>query len=91
MQMETKREVVEGFIYETSGGQLVFDQHSTDVEHLKSKATHDTQPLYRCRKYVKELLPKEWLNKPGKIYIDRQVTETGEVMAVQISFVPSGG
>jgi hypothetical protein len=87
--LETKREEISGYAYETSSGQLVIDLHPSDIEHLKAKATHDTQPLYRCRQYVRDLMPKEWLGKNGKFLIDRQVTLDGEVLTVQISFIPS--
>lgn len=80
--------MVDGYVYETTSGQLVIDEHPTDEAHLRSKATHAEQPLYRCRTYVRDLLPKEWRGKLGKILIDRTVTTTGEVVAVQIAFIP---
>lgn len=86
--METKREVVDGFLYESGGGQLVIDEHPNDVAHLKAKATHVEQPLYRCRHYVRDVIPKEWLDKRGKILIDRIITKDGEVMQVSIAFIP---
>ena len=89
MPMTTKQEVLEGFAYENSSGQLIIDEHASDLMHLRAKATHTEQPLYRCRTYVRDLLPKEWLNKKGKFLIDRTVTEHGEVVAVQIAFIPS--
>lgn len=86
--LETKREALDGYLYENSGGQLVIDVHPSDEQHLKAKATHTEQPLYRCRTYVRDLIPKEWRDRKGKVLIDRQVTPTGEVVAVQISFIP---
>jgi hypothetical protein len=91
MTMETKREVLVGFAYPSGNGQLVIDYHPTDEQHLNAEATHLIQPMYRCRTYVRDLLPPEWLNKRGKFFVDRQVTQQGEVMAVQISFVPEHG
>lgn len=85
---ETKREEIEGYAYESGSGQLVIDAHPSDEAHLKAKATHHDQPLYRCRSYVRDLIPKEWRGKKGKFIVDRQVTETGEVIAVQIAFIP---
>lgn len=87
---ETKREVVEGHAYESGNGQLIIDAHATDEQHLLAQATHDSQPMYRCRTYIRDLVPKEWLNKRGKFLIDRQVTPQGDVIAVQIAFIPSG-
>jgi len=86
--MDVKRETVDGYAYESGNGQIVFDTHSSDDEHLRAPATHTEQPLYRCRKYLRDLIPKEWLDKRGKILIDRTVTTTGEVVAVQIAFIP---
>ena len=86
--LETSRQVVDGFVYESASGQIVIDEHQTDEAHLRSKATHAEQPLYRCRTYVRDLVPKEWCHKPGKILIDRTVASTGEVVAVQIAFIP---
>jgi hypothetical protein len=86
--METKRETVDGYMYESGNGQLVIDTHVSDVQHLKSKASHADQPLYRCRTYVKDLVPKEWLATRGKILIDRTVLPNGEVVAVQLAFIP---
>ncbi len=88
MDMETKREVVEGFLYESSSGQLVIDTHPSDEQHLRSRATHTEQPLHRCRTYVRDLVPKGWLNTRGKILVDRTVTKYGETVQVAISFIP---
>jgi hypothetical protein len=86
--MEVKREILEGFAYASSSGQIVIDAHPTDEAHLKSRATHNDQPLYRCRHYLRDLIPKEWLGTKGQFLIDRTVTTTGDVVSVQISFVP---
>lgn len=86
--LETKREEIEGYAYESGSGQLIIDAHPSDEAHLKAKATHTEQPLYRCRQYVRDLIPKEWRGKNGKFLIDRQVTADGEVVAVQIAFIP---
>ena len=89
--METKREVLEGFAYANGSGQIVIDACASDDQHLGAKATHTEQPLYRCRTYLKDLIPKEWLNQKGKFLIERTTTIQGEVVAVQIAFVPSAG
>ncbi len=86
--LETKREEIDGYCYESGSGQLVIDAHSSDEAHLKAKATHTEQPMYRCRQYVRDLVPKEWRDKKGKFLVDRQVTPQGEVVSVQISFIP---
>lgn len=86
--MDVKREVIEGYAYVGGGGQLVIDAHPSDEQHLRSRATHTEQPLYRCRHYLRDLIPKEWLDKKGKFLVDRTVTTTGEVVAVQIAFIP---
>jgi hypothetical protein len=86
--LETKREEIAGYVYESGNGQLVIDPHESDEQHLLAQATHAEQPLYRCRQYVRDLIPKEWRGKKGKILVDRQVTADGEVVAVQLSFIP---
>lgn len=87
--METKRDTVEGYIFESGNGQIVIDLHETDEQHLLAQATHNEQPLHRCRQYIRDLIPKEWRGKKGKVFIDRQVGDNGEVFAVQLSFVPA--
>jgi hypothetical protein len=86
--MDTKREIVDGYAYVSGNGQLVIDRHFSDEEHLLSPATRKEQPLYDCRKYLKDLIPAEWLDRPGKFLIDRTVTTTGEIVAVQLAFIP---
>ncbi len=88
MTTEMKREEIEGHLYQSGNGQLLIDAHASDEEHLTAQATHFEQPMYRCRQYIRDLVPKEWLNKRGTFIIDRTVTSTGEVIAVQIGFVP---
>jgi len=90
MTTELKREEVEGYLYQSGNGQLLIDAHASDEQHLLAQATHKEQPLYRCRTYVRDLVPKEWLNRRGTFLIDRTVTSQGEVIAVQIAFVPKG-
>lgn len=88
--LDVRREHLDGYCYESGNGQLVIDLHQDDEEHLTSPATRDTQPLYDCRRYVKELVPKEWLGRKGRFYVDRSVVPaTGDVVSVTISFVPS--
>lgn len=86
--LETKREEIDGYVYESGNGQLIIDAHESDEQHLLAQATHAEQPMYRCRQYVRDLLPKEWRGRKGKILVDRQVTQDGEVVAVQLSFIP---
>ncbi len=86
---DTKREVIEGHAYESGNGQLIIDAHATDEEHLLAQATHDSQPMYRCRTYLRDLIPKEWRGKKGKFLIDREVTSHGDIISVQIAFIPS--
>lgn len=86
--LDSKRNVIDGYMYESGSGQLVIDTHESDEKHLLSKASHVEQPLYRCRTYLRDLVPKEWLNQRGKILIDHTVTTAGDVVAVQIAFIP---
>lgn len=85
--VNVEREQIEGHIYTTRGGQVVIDKHATCEEHLLAQATHQDQPMYRCRRYLRELLPPEWLGKSGQFLIDRAVTTDGEVVSVTISFL----
>jgi hypothetical protein len=85
---EVKQVVVPGTMYQSANGQIVIDEHASDEEHLLAPAMHQEQPLYRCRTYLAEIFPKEWLGKKGKFIIDRVVLETGDVASVMISFVP---
>jgi hypothetical protein len=88
---ETKQTVVCGTMYQSGNGQVVIDEHANDHEHLLAQATHHTQPLYRCRTYLAEIFPKEWLGKKGKFCIDRVVLETGDVASVMLTFIPEAG
>jgi hypothetical protein len=85
---ETKREAKCGRFYESNNGQLVFDLHPDDQDHLIAAATRIGQPLYDCRTYLKDVVPKEWLGKEGTLYLDRATTTDGEVVSVTLSFVP---
>lgn len=72
--------------YVNGTGQLVFDQHPSDQDHLTAPATRDTQPLYDCRVYLRDLLPKEWQGKRGKLRVSRMATSKKTV--VSIAFIP---
>lgn len=85
---ETKRETIDGYAYISGNGNLVIDTHPSDSEHLLARQTRDTQPLYDCRHYLGELIPKEWRNRRGTFFIDRTQSKEGEVFTVSISFVP---
>jgi len=82
-----RQEVLSGHLYTTRGGSVVIDKHATCEEHLLAQATHDTQPMYRCRRYLREVIPPEWMDKSGQFLIDRAVTTDGEVVSVTISFL----
>lgn len=88
--METKRETIDGFAYESSNGQVVIDAHPSDEQHLLAPATHAEQPLHRCRVYLKDLIPRDWLGRPGRFFVDRTVTPDGDVLAVKLVFIPRG-
>lgn len=82
-----RHETIDGHIYTTRGGQVVIDSHATCEEHLLAQATHKEQPLYRCRRYLRELIPEEWMGKRGTVVVDRSVATNGEVVGVTISFL----
>lgn len=86
--METKREQLNGHLYESGNGQLVIDSHASDAEHVTAPQTRASQPLYDCRQYVRDLIPKEWIGRHGTFMVDRITTTTGEPVSVSISFVP---
>lgn len=86
---ERDREVVDeqsGYAYVSSNGKLVIDQHASDEEHLKAPATRASQPMYDCRIYLDEVVPKEWLGKHGKFTVRRVTSIFGEVLEVSVAF-----
>lgn len=86
---ERGREVVEersGCAYVSSNGQLVIDQHASDEEHLRSSQTRESQPLYDCRLYLNDVIPKEWLGRRGKFTVRRVTSVGGEVLEVSVAF-----
>ena len=70
-----------GYAYVSGNGQLVIDAHASDEEHLRSPATRETQPLYDCRVYLKDVFPGGWLNRPGRFTV-QQVRGPGEQQVV---------
>lgn len=87
---ETHRESKHGAWYTSGNGQLVFDMHGSDEHHLRSPATRGGQPLYDCRTYATDLIPKEWHEKRGVLHVEKTITQQGEVVSVTLSFVPTG-
>lgn len=79
----TKTEV---FCYVNGNGHVVFDKHESDALHVASPATRETQPLYDCRTYLRDLIPQEWIDKRGTLKVSRYVTTKKTV--VSITFVP---
>jgi hypothetical protein len=43
--------------------------------------------MYRCRRYLREIIPPEWMDKRGTFIVDRSITTSGEVVSVTISFL----
>lgn len=79
----------EGSFYVSGNGQLVFDRCASDQDHLSAAPTRESQPLYDCRVYLRELVPQAWLDKPGKLIVDRTTLDDGTVVKVALAFVPS--
>lgn len=75
-----------GYAYVSGNGQLVIDEHPSDAEHLLSPQTRDTQPLYDCRVYLKDLVPKEWLGVRGQFTVRETTSDSGELVEVSIAF-----
>ena len=86
--MDTKREVINGYMYVSSNGQLVIDRHPTDKEHLLAAATRTEQPLHDCRTYVSDLVPKEWHSRRGQFLVYRITNDAGEILALQLALIP---
>ncbi len=72
--------------YISSNGNVVFDKHPSDQSHLTSPATRSEQPLYDCRVYLRDLVPKEWIDKRGTLRISRMTTS--KKVVVSITFFP---
>lgn len=90
--LEPALEVVDertGYVYVSSNGQLVVDQHGSDEAHLVSPATRLTQPLYDCRLYLKDVIPKEWIGLHGKLTVRVERGAKEWVSLVSIAFEPS--
>jgi len=68
--------------YISGNGQLVFDRHPSDEAHLLAKATRTEQPLYDCRTYLRDLIPKDWLGKHGTLRVSRMHTSQKTVVAI---------
>lgn len=86
---ERGREVVDervGYAYVSGNGQLVIDRHATDDEHLQAPATRESQPMYDCRMYLRDIVPEEWLDKRGRFTVRRTKSLDGEVVEVSIAF-----
>lgn len=86
---EFGREVVNeciGYAYVSSNGQLVIDRHATDDEHLTAPASRNTQPMYDCRTYLRDVIPKEWIGKRGKFTLRLTRAPDGTVRAVSVAF-----
>ncbi len=88
-QEKVTRRVIFGCAYVSGNGQLVIDQHASDAEHLTAPQTRSEQPLYDCRVYFSDLLPKEWLGKRGEFTIHQVYDAGGEVAAFQVVFTPA--
>lgn len=91
---DAKREVVEdclGYMYVSGNGQLVVDRHASDEEHLLATATRESQPLYDCRVYLRDVVPAEWQGKWGRLVAVRTTVKNGdaEVECVQLTFTPT--
>lgn len=84
----TKRMVIDGYAYVSSNGQLVIDQHPTDELHLLAAQTRNSQPLYNCRTYLADLIPREWLGKRGRFVMGSFVNHDGAIAALQLIFTP---
>lgn len=84
----TKRAVIDGYAYVSSNGQLVIDRHPTDEMHLLAEQTRSSQPLYDCRTYLADLIPREWLGKRGRFTVGSFVNHDGTIAALQLIFTP---
>jgi hypothetical protein len=85
----TERQEIDGQVYVSSNGQLVIDRCCSDTEHLLAYSTRDTQPLHDCRTYLRDLIPKEWIDAgPGTLSISRVSDHRGRVALVQLVFLP---
>lgn len=84
---ETTVDRFDGHLYVSSNGKLVVDEHSSDAEHLTASASRDSQPLYDCRTYLDEVVPKEWHGKRVDVEVMR-IEVGGEVRAVHVKITP---
>lgn len=84
---QTREDTIE-CAYVSSNGQLVIDQHASDEEHLKALATRQSQPMYDCRFYWSDVMPKTWLGRPGKFTVHHAMDKDGNVVEVSVVFEP---
>jgi hypothetical protein len=86
------RETQEGVTecaYMSGNGQLVIDRHASDEEHLRAPATRESQPLYDCRLYWRDVFPAPWLGRPGRFVVRQAVDRAGTVVEVSVAFEPA--
>lgn len=93
MSNETSRqEVVRGgfgHVYVSNNGHLVIDAHETDEQHLLANQTNTEQPLYTCRTYINDVIPKEWIDKFGLFVVARTIDKDGDTTAITVRFTPA--
>jgi len=75
--------------YVSGNGQLVIDRHASDEEHLRAPATRESQPMYDCRLYWSDVMPKTWLGRPGKFTMHHAIDRDGNVVEVSVTFEPA--
>lgn|SRR6185503_13673646 len=85
---ETPEDKVE-CAYVSGNGQLVVDRHASDEEHLRAPATRESQPLYDCRFYWRDMFPEAWLGCPGKFTVRQSMDRSGAVVEVSVAFEPA--
>lgn len=89
MSDEPTTRKLRGHLYVSGNGQLVIDQHASDVEHLTAQQTNDRQPLYTCRTYLTDVLPKWWVGEHGTLVATPVRDVDGRVRHVLLTFTPT--
>lgn len=82
-RQETTIDRFDGHAYVSGNGKLVVDKHASDEEHLMASPSRDEHPLYDCRSYVDDVVPKAWHGKRVNVEVKQDATD-GVIRSVQL-------
>ena len=66
---EKQTRCFQGRAYIASNGQMVIDSCVDDTQHLCETKIVPPNDRPRCRMYLSDMIPKEWLNQRGNFIV----------------------